>query len=624
DITAGTVTLTITTDDPTGPCEAANDEMIITINPLPNVNAGVGKTITCIDETVVLNGSASISDQSTLSYQWSTSNGIIESGATTLTPTVSAAGTYTLSVISNYGCSSRDEVVVNYNKVDPTISIIAENTELNCDTPSIKLNAVTESIQGTPSYLWLGTNETTSSIEVTKSGDYLVFVTDSENGCVSSSRITITEDFIKPIVEITGDSELTCTKTSTILDAGSSSVQGEAEYLWSTGATTSSIEIDTPGDYSVTVTDSDNGCSAQSEVFTVNQDITEVIAIITGASELTCSVTSVELDASGSTFQGTASYLWNTGATTATIDVDEPGVYSVTVTDSDNGCSATSTEFIVTQDIKEVTATITGESELTCAVTSIVLDASESKVQGTASYLWNTGATSSSIEIGEPGAYSVIVTDSDNGCSTQSDVFTVTKDVTEVVAMITGDAVINCDITSITLDASSSTIQGTASYLWSTGATTATIDVTEAGNYSVTVTDSDNGCSSVSSDFIVTNKSANIEAIITGGSELTCAITSVTLDASSSTVQGTASYLWNTGETTTTIIVDTPGNYSVKVTDSDNGCSTTSEVFVVSEDVTDVIAIITNESSVVTCNSPIITLDASSSTIQGTAIYKWS
>ncbi|MBK6348254.1 MAG: hypothetical protein IPF68_20390 [Bacteroidales bacterium] len=74
---------------------------------------------------------------------------------------------------------------------------------------------------------------------------------------------------------------------------------------------------------------------------TVTQDITTPVAVITGNQELTCTLTSITLSAASSTGQGTLSYLWSTGATTVSINVNAPSDYSVTVTDSDNGCTDT-------------------------------------------------------------------------------------------------------------------------------------------------------------------------------------------------------------------------------------------------------------------------------------------
>jgi|GEM_PF-5169686 len=56
EITAGTVTLNLQTDDPAGPCPAVSDEMIITINPAAEGNAGADQTV-CEGQTIPLNGS---------------------------------------------------------------------------------------------------------------------------------------------------------------------------------------------------------------------------------------------------------------------------------------------------------------------------------------------------------------------------------------------------------------------------------------------------------------------------------------------------------------------------------------------------------------------------------------
>ncbi|SFS54748.1 gliding motility-associated C-terminal domain-containing protein, partial [Lutibacter maritimus] len=186
--------------------------------------------------------------------------------------------------------------------------------------------------------------------------------------------------------------------------------------LWNTGATTASIDVIAPGDYTVTVTDSDNGCSATTSIV-VKENKSVVQAEIKSSGNLSCITTSVVLDGSSSVFTGNATYLWSTGATTPQIQVTAPGDYYLVVSVGTNGCSDTAT-FKVTQDIVKPIVNISGNQELTCSRTSIILDASNSIVQGTASYLWNTGATTSSITVTQPGVYSVTVRDSNNGCST--------------------------------------------------------------------------------------------------------------------------------------------------------------------------------------------------------------
>ena len=270
--------------------------------------------------------------------------------------------------------------------------------------------------------------------------------------------------------------------------------------------TTETLNVSEPGTYFVTVTDSDNGCSASTSV-EVTQDITPVVAEINGNEELTCATTEITLDASTSTVQGTSSYEWTKDGdatvigTDETLSVSETGMYYVTVTDSDNGCSETAS-VEVTQDANLPTASIAGNEELTCATTEITLDASGSTVQGTPTYSWTKDSADGSeigseatLTVSEPGTYFVTVTDGENGCST-TDSVNVTQDITPVVANIDGNQELTCATTEITLDASTSTVQGNASYQWSTGETSASIEVTEPGDYTVTVTDSDNGCSS--------------------------------------------------------------------------------------------------------------------------------
>jgi hypothetical protein len=108
------------------------------------------------------------------------------------------------------------------------------------------------------------------------------------------------------------------------------------------------------------------------------------------------------------------------------------------------------------------------------------------------------------------------------------------------------------------------------SYLWSNGATTASIDVGSAGSYTVTTTDA-RGCTATSAPTTVTAypdpPTPNISA---AGSTRFCSGGSVTLTASSAT-----SYLWSTAATTQSIVATASGSYSVTTTDA-NGCSATS------------------------------------------------
>ncbi|HEY9170307.1 MAG TPA: gliding motility-associated C-terminal domain-containing protein, partial [Lutibacter sp.] len=243
---------------------------------------------------------------------------------------------------------------------------------------------------------------------------------------------------------------------------------------------------------------------------------------ISGNSVLNCTTESITLTAT-STVQGSASYLWNTGATTATIEVMASGEYTVKVTDISSGCSTTET-VTVAGDSAPPTASISGNATLTCSTESVTLTATAT-VQGTASYLWNTGATTATIEVTAPGEYSVVVLDSENGC-TATTTTTVVQNIRPPAVSISGSTELTCNVTSTLLNASGSTVEGTATYLWNTGATTASITVDQAGDYTVVVTDSDNGCSNAKTVSVTENY---VPAEITGGSIALC-IEDVNLD----------------------------------------------------------------------------------------------
>jgi hypothetical protein len=112
------------------------------------------------------------------------------------------------------------------------------------------------------------------------------------------------------------------------------------------------------------------------------------------------------------------------------------------------------------------------------------------------------------------------------------------------------------------------------SYLWSTNATTQTIDVGVAGSYTVTTTDA-RGCMATSAPTVVSAYPTPTASIAPSGPTRFCSGGNVTL-----TTNSAASYLWSTGATTQSIVVIASGSYTVTTTDA-NGCTATSAPVVV-------------------------------------------
>ncbi|TDB66756.1 DUF11 domain-containing protein [Arundinibacter roseus] len=210
-------------------------------------------------------------------------------------------------------------------------------------------------------------------------GIYTVTVTNPANGCTASDTAIVSKDAATPTVVATGG-QLTCEVTSLPITATGS--PQNVTYAWSGPsnftAATASITATLEGIYTVTVTNPANGCTA-SDTAIVSKDAATPTVVATGG-QLTCEVTSLPITATGS--PQTITYAWNGPsnftATTASITATLEGIYTVTVTNPANGCSASDTA-IVSISTKKPSVGINKQLNLACIgsipVISTVLNA---------------------------------------------------------------------------------------------------------------------------------------------------------------------------------------------------------------------------------------------------------
>ncbi len=145
-------------------------------------------------------------------------------------------------------------------------------------------------------------------------------------------------------VQASNDGPLTCAKTTVKLTG--SSTTPNATYRWTKDgvqiAATAETNVQTAGTYALTVTNPANGCAATTST-PVQQNITPPANVqASNDGPITCSKTLVNLTGQSSTTGVT--YRWtkdgveiaNTASTTTTVD----GLYTLTVTNQNNGCAA--------------------------------------------------------------------------------------------------------------------------------------------------------------------------------------------------------------------------------------------------------------------------------------------
>ncbi|MFZ4428287.1 MAG: Ig-like domain-containing protein, partial [Saprospiraceae bacterium] len=269
-------------------------------------------------------GSSTVFSSSGTDGSWSSTNPAVAAVDSLGNVTGLTAGTAIIvyTVKGSGGCTDVNagrSVTVSELPVPVTSFFPGGDSVLTCARPSLTLIA-----SGGASYNWshgLGQKDT---VQVTQAGTYSVTVT-SVAGCSRQASITISQDTVRPIAGITnltGDSILTCTRTSILLRA-----TGGSSYLWNTGAATDSLLVTSGGTYTVTVTGA-NGCTKTADIVITQDTVAPQAAIanLTGSNVLPCTRTAISLRATGGT-----SYLWNTEANSDSIGVTAPGTYTVTV-----------------------------------------------------------------------------------------------------------------------------------------------------------------------------------------------------------------------------------------------------------------------------------------------------
>ncbi len=571
----------------------------------PNISILTPEILTCEITSVPLDASASNGNGS-LSFDWSYNGNSI---ADTDLISVNLPGAYQLLLTDNQnGCTTLDAVMVTQDTTPPIADAGPDNI-IDCNNPSITLDAGSSSTGLGLNYFWLNLDGDTVSQDIqyttTIAGNYDLIVSNDANGCTASDQAEIVENTESPVVNIQSTDDLNCFNSMVMVISNGSSTGNEFIYNWFDSnnqplGNDQEINVSTPGDYSLIIENSINGCRDTASTLVTQDTSAPQVNISPFDDLLTCSNTSVLLDLN--TNAANADFEWqnNSGnpiTNTDTLSVIDPGIYQFLVTNTENGCTSNG-QVTLSQDIDTPVANAGPDGILTCTSPSVTIDGSGSSIGPDFEYAWFNSAnglisTEISFDIGATETYTLIVTDTTNGC-TASDQVAITPDSNLPTAQGTSGGILTCAVNEVSVFSNGSTQGSTIIYDWYNSNNEAigtgdTIPVNAPGNYTLIVTDNANGCSasaiiSVNQDTIAPQIDLGADTVV-----LTCAEPVLSLFSSINMAGADPVYEWtddngNIISTTDTSSVSSPGLVSLQVKNTENGCSALNTIEVALDD----------------------------------------
>ena len=538
-----------------------------------NVNA-TGGILSCTAASLTLSGSTSTPN---VQYFWTGPGGFT---STDQNPTVSQAGTYLLTVTGANGCTDSDQAVVAQDANAP--NVITTGATVSCNAMMVQILA-SSTTQGV-SYSWTGPNGFTSNQQnpmVGIGGIYTVKVT-APNGCVTEETAIVEEDLGVPQGVMAKGGTLTCTAGTLTIEG--SSTTPNVTYSW-TGpggftSNQSNPDVTMPGAYTLVVT-GENGCTASATAQVQNDSNAPTATANDG--EVTCINLTVSLNGQSNT--GTIFEWSGPGGFTSNQpnpSVSTPGIYTLLVT-APNGCTAT-TDAQVTINNTPPGATAAG-GLITCQQPSLSLQGGSPTSGVTYAWVGPGGFTSTQQNpvVSAGGNYVLTVT-ANNGCTSTANA-SVTLDADVPTASATGGT-ITCDLTAVGLLGNSD--QPVVTWAW-TGPNGFTSDqqnpanIAIPGTYTLTIT-TGNGCSATANT-LVNEDTTPPNILIDPPATLTCDILTVVLDATGSDNGPGFNFVWSTsdgnflsGQNTLTPEVNQSGTYSLEITNTTNGCTSTDNI----------------------------------------------
>jgi gliding motility-associated-like protein len=569
-VAAGTapqsITFTVTANQ--GSC-VDTDEMILTIG---NLTVDAGNDINICGGLSATIGAANI--PGTI-YTWTPLQANLPAGVTitnanTAQPTISVASgtpsqTITFTVNASQGvCNDTDEVTVTIGNVTANITSLP-NTNCN-NTSTCNGSATINPTSGVSPYTYLWSNgATTRTNSGLCGGNYCVTVSDNV-GCTTSACVDVTHTpptivpSFSPIADICLNAaapSLPTTSLNGITGTWNPAIVSSS----SLGATT----------YTFTPDAGQCATTATLDVNVIQCCAPYIVTPTINNNSSACSPCNGNISLNVVSTNPNIRYNWSNGGITNTISALCPGQYSVTIS-----CDFADCDTVLTYDITGVPQlTVTG------VVTNEGCDNQPGNIITTTNnglppytYAWTpANGNNPDFNPANAGNYSLTVTDA-NGC-TATNVFEVNP-FEQFIPVIDARNVV-CGVPG-KIDVTLRNGNAPFTFAWSSNAPAATntpsstnISNLSAGTYTLTITDNTN-CISIFD--VIVDETIKPIVNITGNPQQACIGENITLNA-----MGADTYVWSTGETTTTITVPVTGSQTISLVGTIGSCISEPDTF---------------------------------------------
>lgn len=611
---------------------------------VPRAEAGPDQIITCSERTPTLDGS--LSDQGAfLEYFWD-GPCILDKGGSQQVK-VDCAGLYLLTVLNaDNGCIASDTVMVTRDTAVP-LALLPDTLSISCQSGDLLLDA-SASRGDTFSWYKDGVPLALNSLQpvVNEQGLYTLVMTNTALNCSDTASVTVLENCV-PVLKLDSvPASVTCDNPLVTLVASVTPSDANYTFQWTGGQANCfsgpsdqlTVAVACGGVYRLIASNPVFGYADTLEV-TVAEDKAPPRVQLETPDTLTCTVTSVLLDARKSETGATITYLWtslsgDTLARTMMASASSPGGYTFEAFNSRNGC--TSIDLVQVAENKELPQFSFNTEDKPCYRDTFALSVNVVGVEEHYTYQWEGSGIISpinavEIQANQIGDYFVSVTNQDNGCFTRDSINIRESDCAPCLTAIEPDT-LTCARASVLLSASLCYPCVDCTYEWTTadgliidGGQSLQATANQPGTYRL-IARSANGLQTVLDYKVVTDFAS--PAVDAGpGKLLSCTFKETELGSSLNPTDGRYTYQWQDSEgvilsnAVRLTGVNKPGQYYLKALNLQNGCRAMDSVRVNIDTIRPQAVLASPET--LTCNRSIVNLDGTASSFSSRIEYTW-